>query len=69
MTPKPEQIIAARTAAKLTQTAAAELVSVTLRAWQYWEAGDREMSAAMWELFQIKAGLQASPKTKARKGK
>jgi putative transcriptional regulator len=52
--PAPEEIIAARHAAKLTQTEAATLVHSKLRAWQRWEAGDRIMPAAVWELFQIK---------------
>lgn len=52
--PQPAEIIARRTAAGLTQTQAANLVYVMLRAWQRWEAGDREMSAAHWELFCLK---------------
>jgi putative transcriptional regulator len=52
--PTPEAIIAARTAAKLTQTEAATLIHSKLRAWQRWEAGDRQMPAAVWELFKIK---------------
>jgi putative transcriptional regulator len=54
LSPAPAQIIAARKAAKLTQTAAAALVYATCRAWQLWEAGDRKMGAASWELFRIK---------------
>jgi putative transcriptional regulator len=54
VTPSPDEIIAARKAAKLTQTAAAALVYATCRAWQLWEAGDRKMGAASWELFRIK---------------
>jgi putative transcriptional regulator len=46
VTPSPDEIIAARKAAKLTQTAAAALVYATCRAWQLWEAGDRKMGAA-----------------------
>ena len=40
-----------------TQKEAAELVHVTLRAWQLWEAGERKMPAGIWELCVIKAGL------------
>jgi putative transcriptional regulator len=52
--PDPAEIIAARKAAKLTQTAAAALVYATRRGWQRWEAGDRKMGPATWELFRIK---------------
>lgn len=52
--PVPTEILAARTAAGLTQTAAAELVHSTCRVWQQWEAGDRRMHPAFWELFRIK---------------
>ena len=52
--PTPSEILAARQAAGLTQTQAAGLVGVKLRAWQYWEAGERTMPASAWELFQIK---------------
>lgn len=52
--PYPEEIIAAREAAGLTQTGAAALVHSKLRTWQQWEAGDREMHPGLWELFQIK---------------
>ena len=54
--PTPEQIRAARLAAHLTQTAAGELLHTTCRTWQQWEAGDRAMHPAFWELFQRKLG-------------
>lgn len=54
--PAPAAIRSARLAAGLTQTQAAALVHVTCRAWQQWEAGDRRMSPALWELWQRKAG-------------
>lgn len=54
--PAPEEIKAARTAADLTQTEAAELLYTTCRVWQQWEAGDRRMHPAFWELFRIKVG-------------
>lgn len=50
----PAEIRQARTDAGLTLREAAALVHVELRTWQRWEAGEREMSAAHWELFQIK---------------
>ena len=58
-TPTPVEIRAAREAAGLTQTEAAELVRGTLRAWQGWEApagqpDARRMHPGLWELFQLK---------------
>ena len=53
--PTPADIRAARELAGLTQTAAANLLYTTCRSWQQWEAGDRRMHPAMWELFEIKA--------------
>lgn len=52
----PADIREARLAAGLTLKAAAALVHVDIRTWQRWEAGEREMSPAHWELFQIKTG-------------
>lgn len=53
--PPPEAIRAGREAAGLSQTAAGEVIYSSLRAWQQWEAGDRRMHPALWELFQIKS--------------
>jgi putative transcriptional regulator len=52
--PKIREIRAARENAGLTQTEAGALVYVTLRGWQQWEAGERSMHPAFWELFQLK---------------
>ena len=52
--PTPQEILAARKAAGLTQTQAAGLVGVKLRAWQYWEAGQRVVPTSAWELFNLK---------------
>lgn len=52
--PAPEEIKAARQSAGLTQTQAGALVYTTCRVWQQWEAGDRGMHPAFWELFQLK---------------
>jgi DNA-binding transcriptional regulator YiaG len=41
-------------AAGLSQTAAAEMLRTTCRTWQQWEAGDRRMHPAFWELFRLK---------------
>lgn len=55
--PAPAIIKAAREAAGLTQTAAAALIYCTLRGWQEWEAGNRRMHPAFWELWRMKAAL------------
>lgn len=58
--PRPEEIRAAREAAGLSQTEAAELIYCNLRTWQQWEtetadpAQRRRMHAAFWELWQLK---------------
>lgn len=53
--PMPADIRAARDAANLTQSQAAAVVHSGLRTWQQWEAGDRKMHPAFWELFRLKA--------------
>lgn len=58
--PAPDEIRAGREAAGLTQSAAAALVHANLRSWQRWEAGERAMHPAFWELFLIKSGQQRS---------
>ena len=57
--PRPEEVRAAREAAHLTQTEAGLLVHSELRTWQQWEAGDRRMHPAIWELFRIKSAIVA----------
>lgn len=52
--PTKDAIRAARKAAGLTQTQAGALVHTTVRVWQQWEAGDRAMHPAFWELFKLK---------------
>lgn len=52
--PSPLDIRAAREAAGLTQTEAAGLIYCTLRGWQEWEAGNRRMHPAFFELFRLK---------------
>jgi putative transcriptional regulator len=55
--PTSEQLKSIRKALGYTQREAAQLVHVSLRAWQLWEAGDRVMPPSTWELCVIKAGL------------
>lgn len=53
--PTPEQILAARQTAGLTQAEAGALVhSPSYRAWQDWERGRRPMRLDTWELFLLK---------------
>lgn len=58
--PTPAEIRAAREAAGLTQTQAAQVIYSTLRAWQNWENDDatdgRRMHPAAFELFMLKTG-------------
>ncbi len=55
--PAPEAVKAARTRSGLTQKAAGALVHSSMRTWQDWEAGARNMPAGKFELFCIKTGL------------
>jgi DNA-binding XRE family transcriptional regulator len=55
--PTPELLKKTRKLLGYTQREAAELVHVSLRAWQLWEAGDRKMPPGIWELCVIKSGL------------
>lgn len=41
------------------QDLCAEQVHTTRRVWQQWEAGDRKMHPAFWELFRIKSAIIA----------
>ena len=59
-TPRPEEILAARQALNLTQTAAARMIYVSLRAWQQWESGERKLHPAFWELFRRKTRREAN---------
>jgi transcriptional regulator with XRE-family HTH domain len=52
--PLPAEIAAARKAAGLSRAQAAALVLVGVRAYQQWEAGERQMSAAHWYLFRLR---------------
>ena len=55
----PSQLQALRAAARLTQTVAAKMVHASMRTWQQWEAGNRQMPPAateLWCLAAYKAG-------------
>lgn len=53
--PRPVEIVRARKVAGLTQTEAGELIHASMRAWQQWESGARQMHPAFFELFLIKS--------------
>ena len=59
--PDKAAVLAARKAAGLTQEEAAALIYRTKRNWQQWEGGERAMDAALFELFQAKAGRVVRP--------
>lgn len=66
LSPKPEEVRAARKDAGLSQTSAAKLVHTTCRTWQQWEAaenkpGHRRMHPAFWELFHRKVTKFVGP--------
>lgn len=56
--PSPDEVTKARIAAGLTQQQAAEIVYSGLRTWQQWEAEDRRMHPALFELFLLKTGQE-----------
>jgi DNA-binding transcriptional regulator YiaG len=57
--PLPSEILKARKRLGITQSEAGKMLHTTCRVWQQWEAGDRRMHPAFWELFQIKAMFNA----------
>jgi len=56
-----EMVKGAREMQGITQEKAAEILGVSVRAWQYWEAGQRRMHPAFWELFVRKVFSDFSP--------
>ena len=56
--PSPVTIKKAREAAGQTLAQAAAEVHADLRSWQKWEAGDRKMHPAFWDLYQLKTQLK-----------
>lgn len=60
--PSSAQIRKAREAAGLSQTAAAELLCVTLRTWQNWEAGSHRMRPVLWDAFLAKVKTKGEQK-------
>lgn len=54
LAPTKAEIKAARIAAGLTQTQAANLIYKKLRVWAMYESGEQTMDRAHWELFRLK---------------
>jgi putative transcriptional regulator len=54
--PTPEAVLEARKAAGLTQELAGQVLGGHNRQWRMYEAGDRAMSAPLFELFLLKTG-------------
>ena len=52
--PTPDEIIAARLSAGISQEFAANITHCYLNEWQKFEKGSAPMHPAIWELFQIK---------------
>ena len=51
LSPSAEQVKEARLKAGMSTEKAGALLYRTARNWQQWEAGERQMDAALWELF------------------
>ncbi len=52
--PSAEQVLRARLAAVHTQSEAAASIYRSERNWRQWERGEREMDAALFELYTLK---------------
>lgn len=79
ISPAPEDVLAAREAIQVklgigitaAQDWCAAAVHTKRRPWQQWEAGDRAMHPAFWELFGIKRAMldACSPSTASNTAK
>lgn len=54
--PTKDEVLQARTAAKLTQKEAADLIHTVGTRWSEWEHGVYHMRPPSWELFLLKTG-------------
>jgi len=59
--PAPDDIIAARLSAGLTQAEAAAIVYTTDRHWSNWERGVSKMPRSSWRLFRLLTGIETLP--------
>lgn len=56
-TPTPEEVLAVRKAAGMTQEEAGAVLFCSRRGWQEWEKGRRDMHPAFWDLFNDRVRL------------
>lgn len=56
--PTPAEIAALRASYGLTQAQIAKLLHTSVRAYQQWEHGDRDMHPAFWDCLRLKLGFQ-----------
>lgn len=69
--PTPDEVRAARQAARHTQAEAAAAVHLTPRSWRAWEdtgPSSRHMPGACWELYLLKTGQHPGLQLTAREG-
>ena len=59
--PTKEDVFEARCAVGQTQVAACEVIGVSIRSWQDWEAGLRPMPSSLYRLYRHLAGIEAIP--------
>ena len=64
--PTANEIWRLRELKNLTQDKAAHLIHCSARAWQQWEAGERRMHPAFWELFRLNCRPLIRPQLKAQ---
>ncbi len=56
--PSAAEIAAMRASCGLTQAQIANLLHTSVRAYQQWEHGDRDMHPAFWDCLRLKLGFQ-----------
>jgi len=67
--PTPDEVRAAREAAGLTQSAAAELAGIAgWRQWSAWESGERRPAAQAWELWLLRVDRHPTHRLALRQG-
>lgn len=60
--PTPQQVRRAREKAGLSRADAAALVYRSVRVWEKYETGERNMDPAVWELWQMKVNASSGYK-------
>lgn len=62
--PTPKQVRKAREKAGLSRADAAALVYRSVRVWEKYETGERNMDPAVWELWQMKVNTSSGDRSK-----